>query len=597
MRRVLLAAPLAALLMIGGDRLEPVRPAAAQLAGPGYVDGELLVRFKAQAAAPRTSIAVRGHAVVSAASGSDWVHVRIPPSESVAHALASYRSDPTVESVQPNYVYRAHTLPNDAQLDQLWAVRNTGQAVVSSSYSPNSGTAGNDINIEKAWEHITDCSKVVVAVVDSGVNYGHEDLAANMWAGGAASPRHGADFIDNDNDPMDENGHGTHVAGIIGAAGNNATGIAGVCWKASLMAVRVLDARGFGTTSSLTQGVNFAVANGAKVINMSIGGASFDPLLSAAITNAQANDVAVIAAAGNDGANLDGGTPEYPCAFGHPNLVCVTALDQKYGLAAFANYGATSVDVGAPGTNILSAVALQTTSIPDGFETGGALDWTSSGGWAPRRLALGGRPVEVLANPAGFPAGTYADGADQRVYKTFALPSGTSALLSFSLQHALQPGDSLRVAYRVGAGDPFASGATLQTFTGTSGGVVGPYVYDISACAGGPCTIGFRLSSDGSNAAQGVGILSFHIDVTSPSNVAYRVLNGTSMAAPQAAGLAAMLRAYNPQYTYADVVDAISAGGRPVASLSGKTKTGRALDAMSSLSYVSAPTGLAATFR
>jgi subtilisin family serine protease len=136
----------------------------------------------------------------------------------------------------------------------------------------------------------------------------------------------------------------------------------------------------------------------------------------------------------------------------------------------------------------------------------------------------------------------------------------------------------------------------LQTFTGTTAGVIGPFVYDISACAGATCTIGFRLASDAGNTAQGVGITSFQIDVTGPSNVAYRVLNGTSMAAPQASGLAALLRAYNPQYTSADVVNAIAAGGRPVASLAGKTSTGRALDAMSSLSYINPPTALAATF-
>ena len=593
MMRASAAALLALVVTIGDEgRLAPVRPVAAQSTGPAYVEGELLVRFKA--AAPRTGVAVRGHSIVPSPAAPDWVHVRIPPSERVATALASYRSDPTVESVQPNYLYRARGLPNDSQVGQLWALRNTGQAVFSSSYSPNAGTAGDDMNVEKAWDHVTDCSGVVVAVLDSGVNYSHEDLAASMWAG---APRHGADFVDNDDDPMDQNGHGTHVAGIIGASGNNSTGISGVCWKASIMAVRVLDAAGEGTTASLTQGINFAVSRGAKVINMSIGGTSYDPLLAAAIANAQANDVAVIAAAGNDAANIDGGAAEYPCAFTHPNLLCVTALDQTFALAAFANYGASSVDVGAPGTNILSAAALQTTHIPDGFNSAGALDWTSSGGWTWRRLPLAGRSIDVLANPVTYPSGSYADSADQRVYKTFMLPSGTSARVSFSVQHILQPGDTLSVAYQVGPGDPFAGGTLLQAFAGTTSGLMGPFTYDISACVGKPCTIGFRLSSDGSNTAQGVGIGSFAIDVTGPSDTAYRVMNGTSMAAPQAAGLAAMLRAYNPQYTYVDVLNAIMAGGRPVESLGGRTTSGRALDAMSSLSYISAPTGVAATFR
>jgi subtilisin family serine protease len=246
----------------------------------------------------------------------------------------------------------------------------------------------------------------------------------------------------------------------------------------------------------------------------------------------------------------------YPCAFPQANLLCVTALDQQYALAAFSNYGATSVDVGAPGTNILSSVVLQTTRIPEGFD---------SGGWP-------------------------------RVDKTFTLPAGKNATLKFSLRYDLPPGDSLTVHYRVGAGDPFASGVLLQSFAGTTIGAVGPFVYDISACAGGPCTIGFRLSSDAASGAQSVVITSFQIDVTGSSNVAYRVLNGTSMAAPQASGLAALLRAYNPQYTYADVFNAMSGAGRPVASLAGKTTSGRALDAMSSLAHINPPTGLAATF-
>ena len=589
MIRASLAALVGALLMVGGDvgHLAAGRPVVAQSAGAAYMEGEVLVRFKP--ALPRTAVAVRGHSVLPSPSAADWVHVRIAPSESVAHALASYRSDPTVQSVQPNYIYRARALPNDAQVGQLWALRNTGQAVSASSYSPDVGTAGDDIDIEKAWEHVTDCSRVVVAVLDSGVNYRHEDLATNMWPGGA-------DFIDNDADPMDENGHGTHVAGIIGALGNNGTGVTGVCWRASIMAVRVLDATGVGTTASLTQGVDFAVSHGAKVINMSIGGASYDPMLAGAIANAQANDVTVIAAAGNDAADVDAGAAEYPCAFAHANLLCVTALDQSFALAAFSNYGATSVDIGAPGTNILSAGALRTTSIPEAFNSMGSLDWTSSGGWAWRRLLLGGRSLDALANPASFPSGSYASGADQRVFKTFDLPSGTSASLSFRLQHALQPGDMLQLAYAAGTADPFASGTLLQTFAGTTNGLIGPLTYDISPCAGKPCTVGFRLSSGSGNGAQGVGITSFEIDVTGPSNVAYRVMNGTSMAAPQAAGLAALLRAYNPQYTAADVIAAITAGGRPVASLAGKTTSGRALDAMSSLSYIQAPTGVAATF-
>jgi subtilisin family serine protease len=215
-----------------------------------------------------------------------------------------------------------------------------------------------------------------------------------------------------------------------------------VCQKASIMAVRVLDDMGNGTTATAIDGISFAVTNGARVINMSLvgGGTFFDAAFSDAITNAQSSDIVVLVVAGNGPNDNDGaGGARYPCNFTQPNLVCVAALDQNYALAEFSNWGATGVDVGAPGTNILST-----------------------------------------------------------------------------------------------------SGANLNS-------------------------------------------------------TSYGTMNGTSMASPEVAGLAAMLRAYNPQYTYADTVGAIKNGGRSVPALAGKTTTGKAVDVMSSLAFINPPTGLTAT--
>jgi subtilisin family serine protease len=398
-----------------------------------YVPGEVLVKFRPTAGTQGriVSAAARGHAVLANLDLPGWAQVRVGVGQTVEAALSSYRDDPGVETVQPNYIYRAAAAPNDRLYGELWAFNNVGQA-------------GNDMNIEPAWDHITDCSSVVVAVLDSGVNYTHEDLAANMWNG----PNHGHDSVDPDGDPMDIFGHGTHVAGIIGAVGNNRTGTTGVCQKASIMAVRVLDHMGNGTTATAIDGISFAVTNGARVINMSLvgDGTFFDPALSAAITNAQNSDVVVVVVAGNgpdNNANDNdaAGGARYPCNFTQPNLVCVAALDQNYALANFSNWGATSVDVGAPGTNILST-----------------------------------------------------------------------------------------------------SGANLNS-------------------------------------------------------TSYGTMNGTSMASPEVAGLAAMLRAYNPQYTYADTVGAIKNGGRSVPALAGKTTTGKAADVMSSLAYINPPTAVTATVR
>jgi subtilisin family serine protease len=398
-----------------------------------YVPGEVLVKFRPTAGTQgRMASAVdRGHAVLANLNLPGWAQIRVGVGETVETALSSYRDDPGVEYVQPNYIYRAAAAPNDSLYGQLWAFKNVGQA-------------GNDMNIEPAWDHITDCSSVVVAVLDTGVNYNHQDLAANMWNGGSGIPNHGHDFVDSDNEPMDPNGHGTHVAGTIGAVGNNGTGTTGVCQKASVMAVRVLDTMGDATTVRAIQGINFAVTHGAKVINMSfVGGGSFDPLFSDAIANAQNSDVVVVVVAGNDTSDVDGASgARYPCNFIQPNLVCVAALDQNYALASFSNWGATSVDVGAPGTNILST-------------------------WA---------------------------GAQS-------------------------------------------------------------------------------------------------------SNSSYNTIDGTSMASPQVAGLASMLRAFNPRYTFIDTVNAIKSGGRSVPALAGKTASGKAADVMSSLAYINPPTGVTATVR
>ena len=574
----------------------------AQLAWPGasarVVPGEVLMKFKPSMGVQQRAAAAQawGHTVLAHLEPSGWTRVKLAAGQSVAEGLAVYQNDPQVEHAQPNYIYRAAAVPNDPSYGQLWAFRNTGQTIASADFAPAGGITGDDMNIEPAWGHITDCSSVVVAVVDSGVNYNQEDLAPNMWNGGPSFPNHGFDFVDNDNDPMDLAGHGSHVAGIIGAAGNNAKGGTGVCWSASIMAVRALDAAGVGTTATIATGIDFAVTHGAKVINLSLGGSSFDQLLSDTIGNAQANDVVVVVAAGNDGLNLDApGNATFPCGLTRPNLVCVAALDQRYALASFSNWGATSVDVGAPGTNILSTYAGSKTTIADHFNTGGTLNWTTSGGgWAYAALTRGGSIVDTLIDPASFPSGSYLNNADNRAYKTFNLSGANAAVLQFAAQVSILTGDALNVNYSASGGDPFVGGVQLIGGSGSTGGVVVPFSFDLTGCIGVTCSVGFQLKSDAGGASQGAGILDFGISTLQLGASTYRVVSGTSMATPEVAGLAAMLRAYNPRYTHADTVNAIKNAGRAVAALSGKTTTGRAVDAMASLAYINPPTGLSA---
>src|SRR5260221_335445 len=248
--------------------------AAAPSALPGlsswgksqYVPGEVLVKFTSSAIAQEraASVAAQGHAFLADLDQSGLVHIKLAAGQTMETALAAYWHDPNVEYAQPNYIYHASAMPNDPQYGQLWAFKNTGQTV--GTFPPNHGAVGDDIHIEPAWGQITDCSSVVVAVVDSGVNYNQEDLTPNMWDGAAAGfPNHGANCVGNinctGNDPMDLNGHGTHVAGIIGAVGNNNTGTTGVCWKATIMAVRVLNGSGSGSTSTtVNDNLNTGVA-------------------------------------------------------------------------------------------------------------------------------------------------------------------------------------------------------------------------------------------------------------------------------------------------------------------------------------------------
>jgi thermitase len=354
--------------------------------------------------------------------------------------------------------------------------------------------------------------------------------------------------------------------------------------------VRVLDATGRGTTASIIQGVNFAVTNGAKVINMSLGGnGALDLAYSNAITSAQIGDVVVVVAAGNETSNNDV-TAVYPCNFAQPNLICVAALDQNYALASFSNFGATSVDVGAPGTNILSSYAGTTATTPDSLTT-----WTISGGWT--HVVNNGH--DFLVDPAAFLVAKYVANLNDTATKPFNISAASSVVLNFSAAINLaNSGDSLVVGVDPNGVNPFGAGLT-GSIPGPldTAGSVSPFRLDISNCAGKTsCLIGFKLATGPSTPGDfGIGITQFSITTLTLTTNTYQIDNGTSMASPEVAGLAAMLRAYNPQYTYADTVNAIKNGGRSVTALAGKTTTGKAIDVMSSLAYINPPTGLMAT--
>lgn len=565
-----------------------------------YVEGEVLIKYRATVTtvALENSMARLGVQELRNIRGLRIAHVKLPQGQSVEQALQLFSQDPVVEYVQPNFMYQAMAMPNDPLYGQQWGFRNTAQTVIGGSGrgrwpTNNPGIAGADINIESAWNHITDCRAVLVAVVDSGVNYLHQDLAANMWDGGASYPNHGYDFVDNDNDPLpaDADGHGTHVAATIAASGNNGIAGTGVCWQARIMAVRALSVFG-GTTASVMASVNFSVNQGARVINMSLGGSQFDQAFSDSITTARNAGVVVVVAAGNDRANNDT-VPTYPCNFPQDNLICVAALDQAYGLAGFSNYGPTSVDVGAPGTNVLSAWAG--TRIDEDFSA-----WIRGGAWTTVNCdpQVGIGTVPMLVNPANWcNGGTYANNANDVAYRTYDFTGATALRTNlFIIGYVETDIDYIDIARKTTGGDPFgAGGSTLYSYSHFSNFLDFSFTDTTDACSNSTCSFGFRLRTNSTNVLRGLGVFWMMTETLMPGTNATFVISGTSMSAPHTAGVAALIMAFNPAYTYADTVASIKNGGRSVAALANNTVTGRAVDAFGSLSYIQAPTGVTAT--
>ncbi|BET69261.1 hypothetical protein ASA1KI_41790 [Opitutales bacterium ASA1] len=264
------------------------------------------------------------------------------------------------EYVEPDYIVRPHRVPTDGAFTdgRLWGLRNTGQ---------NGGTAGVDIDAVRAWDITTGSSDVIVAVIDSGIRYTHQDLAANMWRNPGEIPGNGIDddgngFIDdvhginavNDSgNPMDDDGHGTHVAGTIGAVANNAGEHVGVAWNVRLMALKFLSAQGDGTTSDAIESIAYAVEHGARVINASWGSSQYSRALAEAIAAADARDVLVVASAGNTGTSAET-WPVYPASLDAPNVVSVAAHDRQGRLAVYSTFGDVSVDLAAPGHEVVS---------------------------------------------------------------------------------------------------------------------------------------------------------------------------------------------------------------------------------------------------
>ncbi len=282
----------------------------------------------------------------------------------VAYAEPNFRIelDPLQSTTQPEASsFVPDGAPNDPMFGEQWALNNDGA---------NGGKERADIGALKAWLKSQGSEEVVVAVLDSGVDYTHPDLITNMWFRpdnvpayfddelGTVNDKHGFNSAENASDPMDDNGHGTHCAGIIGAEGNNGTGIAGINWKVEIMPLKFIGKGGFGSTKDAIEAINYAVDRkkagvNVRVINASWGSTQYSKALEDAIRAAGEQGILFVAAAGNSSTDNDR-TPHYPSNYNLPNVISVAALDRADALAGFSNWGANSVHIAAPGKDILS---------------------------------------------------------------------------------------------------------------------------------------------------------------------------------------------------------------------------------------------------
>jgi subtilisin family serine protease len=334
----------------------------AQKSEKAFADGEVLVKFKGgakPALIARTNAAV-GARLVETLGDLDWVRVKLPAGMTIEEAIENYKKSGEIEAVQPNFYYRLAATPNDPQYT------NAGMYGLAKISAPG------------AWDLSTGSASVVVADIDTGMRYTHEDLAANAWtnpgeingngidddANGFVDDYYGYDFRFNDPDPADQNGHGTHTAGTIGAVGNNGVGVTGVNWNVKLMTIKIYSAAATDSTSAMlvnaynyvrlmkNRGVNI------RVTNNSYGdcpeACGYDQATKDALDALGEAGVLNVFAAGNNARNIDTGAPHYPSSYTSPSILTVASSTSTDDRSSFSNFGTTSVDLAAPGSGIYS---------------------------------------------------------------------------------------------------------------------------------------------------------------------------------------------------------------------------------------------------
>jgi subtilisin family serine protease len=510
-------------------------------------------------------------------------------------AVRELEADPAVVLAERDGYYGLDSLPDDPLFGQQWGLQNTGLGIDEFT----GAVAGDDIDVLSAWERTLGTPSTIVADIDGGYRFEHPDLANVAWtnpgeipengldddADGIVDDVHGADFVGpdadapaTDGDPTDDDpyttGHGVHTAGIIGAEGNNGIGVTGVAQNVTIMPLRACSEAGRCPFSAMIGAINYAGAHGARAANISIGGEErHDALADAIAANPQ---TLFVISAGNEGESNEV-TPRYPCVFNPlaeskgavDNVICVAATDQADHLADFSNWGLNTVDLGAPGTQILSAAPYRYL-VKDDFEVDDfALKWAPSGldGGFTRTNESPLTSYGVSDSPGATPV-AHAERASTSVPVT--LPAGYQ---SCTIELVV----------------PQATGGTLgilldgeeESFGIAKPGRITHKLLD-ELSAGGEVAVRVSYTagpSPGPNSGLWIEEIDLHCIAKVGEADGYRFAEGTSMAAPQVTGAAALLFSLKPSASVTEVRQGLLGSVDPVSSLAGKTTSGGRLDA------------------
>ncbi|MDQ4065689.1 MAG: S8 family serine peptidase [Actinomycetota bacterium] len=511
------------------------------------VAGEILVRFEPGTPAAARAVARRtARASFVKALPIDGIELlRVNATDRIAHAIRALRELPSVTFAEPNHLFRAAALPDDPRFRAQWGLHNRGQLIAGSS-----GTKDADIDAPAAWD-LAVGRGVTVAVIDSGVAHDHPDVRARIAEGGW-------DFVDDDDDPYDPSGHGTHVAGIVAATSGDAFGVAGVAPAARILPLRVLNAAGVGSADDIASAIAMASSSGARIANVSMVGPASQTVLAAIDAAA---DLLLVAAAGNEASNVDV-DPVYPCSYASTNVICVAASDNRDQLAPASNYGAATIDLAAPGEDVVSTAPSIRRVVSERFE-GEGFAWNAEGSasWTIQRDNLGG----FLEGVADGGVGTIGP-------ESTTASAGRGCAITLTARTELVEGGSLAVEVeRDGVWAP------IGQFEGVSDGWHAAR-FDIPQ---GTTATRFHLHAA---AGERVAIDDVEIACIAGRARAFAVRSGTSMAAPFVAGTAALLVSLEPGLRPQEIVARISGAVDRSDAFAGRVLSGGRLNASAALS-------------